>query len=226
MNKSSDDHHMTDPESHLAAIVESSEDAIVSKDVDGRILSWNSGAERIYGYSASEAIGQPIAILFAPDRADEEDEILSEIRRGERIDHFETVRQRKDGRRIHVSLTVSPIRDRSGTIIGASHIARDVTDRKHADEQLRMAKEQLQLLTDNLPAAVTRCSRDLRYVWVSRRYAEWQHKRVEQIVGKPILEIVGQAGFEDIRPYIERVLSGEKVEYTAEVHFLGAGNRW
>jgi two-component system, cell cycle sensor histidine kinase and response regulator CckA len=218
--------HRNHPASHLAAIVESSDDAIISKDLEGRILSWNAGAERVYGYSASEAIGQPMTIVLAPDRADEEDEILNHIRRGMRFEHFETVRQRKDGHSIQVSLTISPVRDSSGAIIGASHVARDITDRKHAEEELRAAKEQLQLLADSMPAAVSRCSRDYRYVWVSEGYAAWLHKRTEEIVGKPIREILGHQGYEDIRAYMERVLAGEKVEYTTEVHFLGAGNRW
>ena len=104
----------------LAAIVESSDDAIVSKDLDGRITSWNEAAERLFGYKPEEVIGQPITKLIPPDRHDEEPRILERIRRGERIDHYETVRRRKDGTLFDVSLTVSPIRDKSGRIIGAS----------------------------------------------------------------------------------------------------------
>ena len=124
---------------HLAAIVDSSEDAIVSKTLQGIILSWNTGAERLFGYSSSEAVGQPITILIPPERIDEEGEILSRIARGERIEHFETVRVTKDGRRLDVSLTVSPIRDVSGEIIGVSKIARDITDRRLAEQALREA---------------------------------------------------------------------------------------
>ncbi len=121
----------------LAAIVESSEDAIISKTLEGVILTWNSGAERVYGYPAGEAIGRPMTLLLPQDRADEEADILARIGRGERVEHFETVRRKKDGTLIEVSLTISPIREQTGRIIGASHVARDISDRKRLDEQLR-----------------------------------------------------------------------------------------
>src|SRR5436305_177399 len=122
---------------HLAAIVESSEDAIVSKTLDGMILTWKPGAEHVYGYAAAEAIGQPMTLLLPEGRSNEESEILERIGRGERVEHFETVRRRKGGDLIDVSLTISPIRDRNNRIVGASHIARNITDRKRLDEQLR-----------------------------------------------------------------------------------------
>jgi PAS domain S-box-containing protein len=121
----------------LAAIVESSEDAIVSKTLEGVILTWNAGAERLYGYTASEAIGREMTMLLPEDRPDEEAEILARIGRGERVEHFETVRRTKGGQRVDVSLTISPTRNREGEITGASHVARDITDRKRLDEQLR-----------------------------------------------------------------------------------------
>jgi PAS domain S-box-containing protein len=124
-----------------AAIVENSDDAIISKNLDGIILSWNPGAERLYGYTAAEAIGQPVTMLIPSDRPDEEPRILEQIRRGEQVDHYETVRQRKDGTFVYVSLTVSPVRDTSGQIIGASKIARNVTERKRAEEELREQAE-------------------------------------------------------------------------------------
>jgi PAS domain S-box-containing protein len=123
----------------LAAIVASSDDAIVSTTLAGRILTWNAGAERLFGYSAAEAIGQPITLLIPEERHDEEPALLGRIRRGERIEHFETVRVAKDGRRIAVSLTVSPVRDANGEIIAASKIARDITQRKEAEAALREA---------------------------------------------------------------------------------------
>ena len=121
----------------LAAIVESSEDAIVSKNLDGIILTWNAAAERIYGYTAQEARGQSMTILLPPERPNEEAAILVRLRNGDRVEHFETVRVRKDGKRIEVSLTISVIRDKSGKISGASHIARDITDRKQFEKQMR-----------------------------------------------------------------------------------------
>ncbi|MGX9390493.1 PAS domain S-box protein [Nitrobacteraceae bacterium UC4446_H13] len=120
----------------LAAIVESSDDAIISKDLDGIITSWNVGAERLFGYSAEEVVGKPITILMPDDRQDEEPAILARLRKGERIDHFETIRRRKDGSLADLSLTISPIMDNEGHIIGASKIARDITARK-AGERLR-----------------------------------------------------------------------------------------
>ena len=120
---------------HYAAIVEYSDDAILSKDLSGVITSWNRGAQRLFGYSAEEAVGQSVTILIPPDRQNEEPMILERIRRGERIDHYETVRQRKDGSLVAISLTVSPIRDSAGKIVGASKIARDITERKHAQER-------------------------------------------------------------------------------------------
>lgn len=140
--------------SWLAAIIESSDDAIVSKNLDGIITSWNRGAERIFGHTAEQAIGQPILIVIPRDRQDEERTILARIRRGERIDHFETVRQRKDGGLIAVSLTVSPVKDAEGTIIGASKIARDITEQKRAQEQIATLAREAEHRSKNLFASV------------------------------------------------------------------------
>jgi PAS domain S-box-containing protein len=130
-----DRHRAHQYEQRLAAIIESSDDAIVSKDLNDTITSWNRGAERLFGYAAEEVIGQPVAILIPSDRPNEEADVLQRIRRGERIDHFETVRRRKDGSLVEISLTVSPIRDTIGRVVGASKIARDITERRRAQEQ-------------------------------------------------------------------------------------------
>ena len=122
---------------HLAAIVESSDDAILSKDLDGIVTSWNAAAERIYGYSADEIVGQPVTLLFLPDRQDEFKQIMARIRRGERVDHFETTRVRKDGTRLLVSVTVSPLKNSAGSIIGASAIARDITAQRQLEAKFR-----------------------------------------------------------------------------------------
>lgn len=123
----------------LAAIVESSEDAILSKTLDGVIRTWNVGAERLFGFTADEAIGRPITLIIPDDRLDEERNILARLSRGERIEHYETIRQAKDGRKIDISLTISPLRDDDGRIVGASKIARDVSERKRTEEALREA---------------------------------------------------------------------------------------
>ena len=136
----------------LASIVQSSDDAIVSKDLNGVIISWNPGAERIFGYSAGEAVGQPITIVIPQDRQDEEQTILARIRRGEHIDHFETVRQRKDGSQIIISLSVSPVKDTGGTIVGASKIARDITAQKRDQEQIATLAREAEHRSKNLLA--------------------------------------------------------------------------
>ncbi len=131
------------PAALLAAIVDSSDDAIVSKDLNGIVTSWNLGAERIFGYTAAEMVGQPIWRLFPPDRWNEEPKILERLKRGERVDHFETKRVRKDGAILDVSVTISPVRDETGKIIGASKIARDITEQRRAQQQLVAANEEL-----------------------------------------------------------------------------------
>jgi two-component system CheB/CheR fusion protein len=129
-----------DAQAMLAAIVESSDDAIVSKSLEGIITSWNKGAEQIFGYTAEEMIGMPLTVLIPPERQDEEPRILARIRAGERVDHFETVRVAKDGRRLEISVTISPMRDTNGRIIGASKIARDITQQKQIQRDLIEAK--------------------------------------------------------------------------------------
>jgi PAS domain S-box-containing protein len=126
-------------QAYLGAIVVSSDDAIISKTLEGVIQTWNEGAERLFGYSAAEAIGQPITMLIPPERRDEEPVLLERLRRGERIKHFETIRVTKDGRRLDISLSVSPVRNSDGKIIGASKVARDITERKQAEAALREA---------------------------------------------------------------------------------------
>src|SRR5215472_1791932 len=121
----------------LASIVESSDDAIIGKDLGGIITAWNSGAERLYGYKPEEVVGRPISILVPPEMPDEVPQILAEIAAGGRVNHYETARVKKDGGRIHISLTVSPIKDGTGAIIGASAIARDITERRQREERLR-----------------------------------------------------------------------------------------
>jgi PAS domain S-box-containing protein len=136
----------------LAAIVESTDDAIISKNLDGVITSWNLGAERIFGYAAHEIIGHPILELIPPDRLAEEDYILSAIRKGERIKQFDTVRRCKDGRLIHVSLTISPIRNQDNVIVGVSKIARDITEVKLAQETQSLLLRELNHRSKNLLA--------------------------------------------------------------------------
>lgn len=138
-------HKLAESESaRLAAIVEYSDDAIVSKDLDGIVTSWNAGAEKIFGYTTQEMVGQPILRLLPLDRQHEEDEILAKVRRGESIRHYDTVRQRKDGSPVEVSVTISPIKDASGRIIGVSKIARDISERKRSEAQIHQLNATLE----------------------------------------------------------------------------------
>lgn len=144
-----------DPRDWLAAIVEGSDDAIISKDLDGVIRSWNGGAARLFGYTPEEAVGRPVTMLIPEDRLNEEPLILAGIRAGERFEHFETVRRRKDGAPVDISLTISPIRNRQGVIVGASKIARDITGRRIAQEQQELLLGEMHHRVKNLFALAT-----------------------------------------------------------------------
>jgi PAS domain S-box-containing protein len=155
----------------LAAIVDSSDDAIISKSLDGVITSWNAGAERLFGYSAKEAIGQHISLIIPANRRGEETIIIERLRRGERINHFDTVRVHKDGTALDVSLTISPVRDAKGQIVGASKIARDFTERKQVERALRDSEARFRLLADALDTQVQFRTQELQ-----RRNAEILHQ--------------------------------------------------
>jgi PAS domain S-box-containing protein len=164
----------------LVAIVESSDDAIISKDLSGIITSWNRGAERLFGYAAEEIIGKPVNTLIPPERYDEEPRILEQIRRGERIDHYETVRRRKDGGLIEISLTVSPIRDPEGRIIGASKIARDITARRQAEAALRQSKDELARANEELERRVQERTAELERANAALLRDMEEQKRLEE----------------------------------------------
>jgi PAS domain S-box-containing protein len=210
----------------LAAIVESSDDAIISKSLEGTIRSWNKGAERLYGYSAEEALGRSISMLIPPQRMDDFPAIMGKLKRGESIKYDETKRLTKDGKIIDVSLAISPLKDHAGNVIGASTIARDISERKQAEKILQTAQEQLQLVTDTMAVAVARCSRDMRYTWVSQGYTKWAQRPFAEINGRYIPDVIGMEAFETILPYIEKVLTGERVEYESLVNMAGRGLRW
>jgi PAS domain S-box-containing protein len=169
----------------LASIVDSSEDAIVGKDLDGRITSWNGAAERLYGYTASEAVGRPISLLVPPDRPDEIPRILELVGRGERVEHFETVRLRKDGRPVDVSVTVSPIRSADGAVIGASAISRDVTERRRAQQETERLRIFLDSVVENIPNMIfVKDAEQLRFVRFNRAGEELLGIPRSQLLGK------------------------------------------
>jgi PAS domain S-box-containing protein len=184
----------------LAAIVESSDDAIISKDLNGAILSWNSGAERLFGYAPEEVVGKPGTILVPQDRQDEEPEILDRIRRGERVEHYETVRRRKDGRMLDVSLTVSPVRDPQGRIVGSSKNARDITQRKLAEDQIRQAQERLDLALKGADLAIWDWNVKTGEVIFNQRWAEMRGFRPEEI--KPHVDSCFSGIHADDRPRV------------------------
>jgi PAS domain S-box-containing protein len=168
----------------LAAIVESSDDAIIGKTPEGVITSWNRGAERLFNFSAQEAIGRPMLMLFPPDRTGEEAEILARIGHAESINHFETVRVRKDGKRIDVSVTISPIMDSQGRVVGVSQIARDITERKL--EQIRL---QFRALFESLPGLYLVLTPDLKIMAVSDAYLQATMTKREEILGRGLFDI-------------------------------------
>ena len=186
-----------------AAIVESSQDAIISKNLDGIIVSWNAGAQRIFGYTEAEAVGQPIAMLTPPKIKDEEGKILETLKTRNCIEHYETIRVTKTGKRVDVSLTIGPIKDSSGRVVGFTKIAHDISERKRAEEFLRETnrvleqrttelaarEELLRVFVKNVPAPVAMLDRDMRYLQVSDRWcSDYLAGRVE-VLGRSHYEI-------------------------------------
>lgn len=207
-------------ESRLAAIIESSEDAIIGTSLDGTISTWNAGAEKMFGYSAAEAIEHPVTMLLPLNRIDEETDILARIKRGEPVAHFETIRVRKDGERISVSLTVSPIKDSGGEIVGASKIARDITSRKRDEERLRAVVE-----------ATPEC---VKIVALDGSLEFMNHAGLCMIEGNSEPSIQGASVYDLIAPehredWIERhqrICAGERLSWEFEIIGLKGTRRW
>jgi PAS domain S-box-containing protein len=193
----------------FGAIVDSSDDAIISKDLDGTITSWNASAERIFGYTAAEAVGQPITILIPPDRLDEEPRILASLRKGQRVDHFETVRKRKDGTLIDISLTISPVKDFKGNVVGASKIARDVTSLKRAERDNRL----LSAIVDSSDDAII--SKDLNGVITSWNASAERlfGYTAEEAVGRPITILIPPDRLDEEPRILARLRNGERMDH-------------
>jgi PAS domain S-box-containing protein len=209
------------PQAYLAAIVESSDDAILSKDTNGIIQSANAAAERIFGYKAAELVGKSVRILIPPEHQAEEDEILARIRRGERVDHFETVRLTKDERRIDISLTVSPIRDASGRVIGASKIARDITERTRA----RAAQARLAAIVASSTDAIV--TKDLNGIIQSCNHACEQifGYREAELVGRPVLVLIPPERHAEEDMILGKMRRGERIEHFETVRLAKDGRR-
>jgi PAS domain S-box-containing protein len=191
----------------LSAIVDSADDAIISKTLDSIITSWNKGAERIFGYTAEEAVGQPVTILIPPDHTDEEPSIIARLKRGERIEHYETVRVRKDGTFVDISLTVSPIRGADGQIIGASKIARDITDKKRAQEALRRSEQELTDFFENAVVGLHWVGPDGRIMRANRAELQMLGYTSEEYIGRHISEFHADA--DAISDILRRLQAGE-----------------
>jgi PAS domain S-box-containing protein len=211
---------------HLAAIVASSSDAILSKTLNSIVTSWNASAERMFGYTAEEMIGQSILKLIPPERQQEEEHILARLKAGEAIEHYETVRMTKEGRRIDVALTISPVKDRAGKTIGASKIVRDITERKRAEAMLRDHARQLALITDTAPVYIAHLDVECRFRFVNNAYAARFGMRPQDCVGRPLVAVLGKSAYESLRPHIEVVLRGEPVEFDVTIPYAAVGERF
>lgn len=205
----------------LAAIVDSSDDVIISKNADGIITSWNKSAERILGYTADEAIGKHIMLIIPPDRWDEENGILRRLRRGERIDHFETVRRRKDGVLLDLSLTISPIRDSSGRIVGASKVARDITAQKRAEQILREREAKFRAVFEQTTQFAGILTKDGVTIEANRLCLDTCGYRAEQVLGKLFWETPWWRNFPESQQKIRAAvpLAAQGTPYRELLHY-------
>jgi PAS domain S-box-containing protein len=209
------------PAAMLAAIIASSDDAIISKDLNGIVTSWNQGAERLFGYTAEEMLGQSIARIIPLERRAEEDLVLSSIRAGKTVDHFETVRQRKDGSFVNISLTVSPIVQQDGRIIGASKIARDITDRKRAEHhEFRLAA----IVESSDDAIVGKDLQGTVQSWNAGAERMFGYSAAEMI-GQPVMVIVPADRADEELSVLTRIRAGEKVGHFETVRCHKNGRR-
>ncbi len=206
-------HQAAQFQAHLAAIVESSVDAIISKTCEGIITSWNPGAQLLYGYSPEEIIGQPIAVIVPDDRMDELAGIMRKINAGKRIEHFETVRKHKNGQLISVSLTASPICDARGKVVGASAIARNISAQKAAEAAIKRSASLMRLITDSVPVLIGYVDNDQRYVFVNRRYEEWFGQPRTALRGRTVRQVLGDEAYQTNARRIAAALSGKQQRF-------------
>jgi PAS domain S-box-containing protein len=188
--------------SRLAEVVASSDDAIITKTLDGVITTWNAGAARIFGYESDEVIGKPVTVLIPEDHIDEERGILERLRRGERIEHYETIRRRKDGTVLDVSLSVSPLRNANGTIVGASKIARDITRQKRAEEAVQASNQRFRLMADSAPVLIWISDTSRGCIWLNKAWLYFTGRAMEQELGFGWIQNIHQDDLDDfLRAY-------------------------
>jgi PAS domain S-box-containing protein len=206
----------------LAAIVESSDDAIASGTLDGIIVSWNAGAQKLYGYTEAEALGKPINMLVPPELPEEENKILEMLRAGGRIENFETVRVTKTGKRINISLSISPIKDSSGKVVGLSGIARDISDRKRDEEKLR----EYERAVENAQDMIGVVDREYRFLLANRQYLKMRNLTREQVVGHLVPDVLNKEIFETvIKPELDECFKGKVVRYERTFSYPEVGKR-
>jgi PAS domain S-box-containing protein len=211
----------------LAAIVASSDDAIISKNLDGIITSWNKSAERIFGYAPEEAIGQHISLIIPPEHLAEESDILARLRRGDRVDHFHTVRRRKDGSLLDVSLTTTPVRDSSKRVIGASEIARDVTAQKQAERALRESEQRFRVITDASPIMVWMSGTDKLCYYFTKGWLDFVGRTLEQELGNGWAENVHPEDFDRcLRIYVSNFDARRPFEMEYRMRHHTGQYRW
>ncbi len=213
--------------SEAAAIVDSSDDAIISKTLDGIITGWNKSAARIYGYAAAEVIGGPVSLLYPPDRVDDLPKILERIRRGEIVEHYETFRIRKDGTPIYVSLSVSPIKDAAGTIIGAAAIARDISEQKRVEEALRESESYRRMIIESEPECVMLVTPDYTLLDMNPAGLKMiEATSPQQIIGQSVLNLLAPQYQSTFMEMHERVCRGESRVAEFEIVGLKGSRRW
>ncbi|HMK83743.1 MAG TPA: PAS domain S-box protein, partial [Candidatus Bathyarchaeia archaeon] len=228
----------------LAAIVNSSEDAIIGKTLDGIITSWNTAAERLYGYSVNEVLGRPVSILIPAGKRDDVKRMLEQVREGVNVRHYETQRQRKDGTVIDVSLSVSPVKDSTGRIMGAATIARDISQQKRMQENVLSERKRLRqlvdqktgelaesvarltLITDSLPALISYVDPELRYKFVNKSYEEWFGRAPAEIVGRHVKDVLGEMIYQRALAHLNLALSGERQSYDYALPHRSLGTRY
>ncbi len=207
------------PENLLRSVIESSDDAIISKDLDGVVTSWNRSAERIFGYTAEEMIGRPITVIIPPERSGEEQEILRKLRAGERIDHFETIRLHKDGSLVDVAVSISPVRSASGRIVGASKVARDISETKRATSADMLLAA---IVSSSDDAVISKNLDGIVTSWNAGAERIFGYK-AEEMIGESILKLIPAERKEEEPKILERLRRGERVEHFETVRMRKNG---